>query len=258
MLRGLPTMPILLAALLLRGGLFRGVRTPPPTLTYADQLLVISPGDVASPESAVWLSQVCASLAQRGVRRLLLREPHLSRRQLERLVQSLKPLYPRDGLILHEKCAGAQSVASAHGLGLHLASTSDWRARREKFSGPLGVSAHSEAEAHQAALCGCQWAFLSPVGHPTSKPNDCRPPIGEAAVLRAQRALPELDIMALGGVTPAAAARLAAGGGRGVAVLGGIFRKGHGTTTPEAQAAAAAYLDSLAEVTKHARALHVS
>ena len=117
---------------------------------------------------------------------------------------------------------------------------------------------NSDLEAHQAALCGCQWAFLSPVGHPTSKPNDCRPPIGEAAVLRAQRALPELDIMALGGVTPAAAARLAAGGGRGVAVLGGIFRKGHGTTTPEAQAAAAAYLDSLAEVTKHARALHVS
>ena len=72
-----------------------------------------------------------------------------------------------------------------HGLGLHLASTSDWRTERDRFCGPLGVSAHSELEVKLAAHCGCKWAFLSPVARPTSKPGDTRPPIGEAAVLRA-------------------------------------------------------------------------
>ena len=70
------------------------------------------------------------------------------------------------------------------------------------------MSAHDEAEAALAARCGCQWAFLSPVARPTSKPGDTRPPIGEQAILQAQAALPAIDIVALGGVTPAAAARL--------------------------------------------------
>ena len=102
-------------------------------------------------------------------------------------------------------------------------------------------------EAKLAARCGCQWAFLSPVAHPTSKPGDMRPPIGEAAVLRAQRDLPELDIVALGGVTPASAARLASGGSRGVAVLGGVFRQGHATSPSDACEAASSYLDALAQ-----------
>ena len=176
----------------------------------------------------------------------------LSKRAIEQLVGTLAPLYP--GLILHEECAGARSVASAHGLGLHLAATSDWKKERSKFRGPLGVSAHSEVDAQHAAECGCDWALLSPVAHhPTSsQPGDGRPPIGEAAVLRAQRALPEIDILALGGVTPASAARLAAGGGRGVAVLGGIFWEGHATSAADARDAAAEYIDALEQVYRHA------
>ena len=243
---------IALVALLLRGGgWFRGTPHPRPTLTRADQLLVISPGDVDSPVALAQLTAACAKLAESGVKRLLLREPHISHSQLERLVQSLMPLYPSEGLLVHEKCAGAQAVAAAHNLGLHLASTTDWKARRASFRGRLGVSAHSLEEVQLAASCGCQWAFLSPVAQPTSKPDDARPSIGEAAVLRAQRITPDLDIVALGGITPAAAARLAAGGGRGVAVLGGIFGRGCATAPGEAQDCAAAYLKSVAEVMTH-------
>lgn len=222
----------------------------PPVLTRGDRLLVISPGDVATPESVVHLGDVCTALAHSGVRRLLLREPQISQRQLDRLVLTLLPHYPRDGLLLHEKCPGAPNVAAAHGLGLHLKSTSDWRAQRASFRGPLGVSAHSEAEARLAADCGCQWAFLSPVARPTSKPGDVRPPIGEAAILRAQRSLhDDLDIVALGGITPQTAARLAAGGGRGVAVLGGVFSHGHATSAEQAKENARAYLEALASIT---------
>ena len=110
------------------------------------------------------------------------------------------------------------SIAAARGLGLHLESTSDWKEERKQFRGKLGVSARSESDAQRAAQCGFNWAFLPQWS------------VGEAAVLRAQRALPEIDVIALGGVTPASAARLAAGGGRGVAVLGGIF--GEGSSPP--------------------------
>ena len=242
-------LPIVLAALLLRLPL-RKPTAAPPRLTMADQVLVISPGDAQSAEEAARLADTCAALAKRGVRRLLLREPHLTRRQLERLVHTLRPLYPEYGLFVHEKCAGASTVAAANGLGLHLASTSDWRERRAQFRGPLGVSAHSEEEVEFAAACGCQYAFLSPVSRPTSKPGDARPPIGEAAILRAQRALPELDVVALGGVTPSSAARLASGGGRGVAVLGGVFSGGSATPVEEACMRAAAYLEAVCEVTR--------
>ena len=87
--------------------------------------------------------------------------------------------------------------------------------------------------------------MLRCAARPTSKPGDDRPPLGEAAFLRAQRALPAIDLYALGGVTPASASRLAAGGGRGVAVLGGIFLDGATTSHGDAHAAASAYMDAL-------------
>lgn len=236
-------MPVLLRTQYIRGG----ATSPPPE--FGDLLLVISPGDSASAGEADQLYQTCTALACCGVRRLLLREPHLSRAQIKRLVQLLLPLYPHDGLLIHEKCAGAREIAEAHGLGLHLTSKSDWAAERAAFRGPLGVSAHSNADVLHASECGCQWAFLSPVSRPTSKPGDVRPPIGEAAILCAQRSLPDIDVVALGGVTPAAAARLVVSGGRGVAVLGGIFSSGHSTAPEDACNAATAYLDALRQVT---------
>ena len=178
---------------------------------------------------------------------MLLREPTLSASQVEALVESLLPLYPPGGVVVHEKCANARAIASAHGLGLHLRSTSDWRSERAGWPGQLGVSAHSQEELRLAVDLGMQWAFFSPVARPTSKPGDDRPPIGEEAILDAQERLPQLDIYALGGISPAMASRLAAGGARGIAVLGGLFPAGAATTTVQAEAAARRYLDALGE-----------
>ena len=217
------------------------------TTTTTTKLVVLTPS-VLSTDAAL-LQASCTALAMHRCAphlQLILREPHLSSDEIVRLVEALRPLFPSKGsLAVHEKCADARRIAKEYGLGLHLSSVAAWSAERAEFDGPLGVSAHSEAEACAAAECGVQWAFLSPVAHPTSKPGDVRPPIGEQAVLSAQRALPDIDIVALGGISPESAARLASGGCRAVAVLGGVFRDGPGTQPEVACAAAASFCDAL-------------
>lgn len=220
---------------------------PSTTAGASPQLVVLTPS-VPSAEGVTLLEASCAALATQYAPhlRLVLREPHLSSEEIVRLVKALRPLFPAAGsLAVHEKCADARRIAKEYDLGLHLSSVAAWSDERAAFDGPLGVSAHSEAEVRLAAEYGVQWAFLSPVAHPTSKPGDVRPPIGEEAVLRAQRALPDIDIVALGGISPASAARLVAGGCRAVAVLGGIFRDGPETRPEVACAAAADFCDVL-------------
>ena len=228
---------MLLASLLRRVVLLLTVRD-----AVARELTAITPGAPSSAAAVDELQRACVALAEAGCHRLLVREPSLSAMQVEALVESLVPLYPRGGVVVHEKCANARAIAAARGLGLHLRSTSDWRAERAEWAGPLGVSAHSREELGLAAEVGMEWAFFSPVARPTSKPGDTRPPIGEQAVLDAQEALPKLSIYALGGISPAMAGRLAAGGVCGIAVLGGVFPSGASTSPEQASQAAQEYL----------------
>jgi hypothetical protein len=114
-------------------------------------------------------------------------------------------------------------VAGSLGLGLHLSGSADWEAERRRTNGPLGASAHTAAEVESAAAMGLQWAFLSPVFQPASKPLDTRPHLGEAAIIEAQRASPSLVVHALGGITPMSAGHLSASGVGGICVLGGVW-----------------------------------
>lgn len=122
----------------------------------------------------------------------------------------LDPELAQPGVILHARMPGAEALAAARGLGLHLPGGADVAAVRARFPGPLGYSAHSVAEAHAARAAGADVVFLSPIWAPTSKPG--RPPLGPL----------HLDgLVALGGVTVARVAECR--GAAGVAVLGGIF-----------------------------------
>ena len=215
------------------------------------ELLVISPG-TATASSVEGLRDCCRALAALrsehgdGARlTLLLREPELEYEHIDSIVNDLAPLFGSDGLRLHEKCEGARAIAGAHGLGLHLKSSTDWQSVRTDWSGPLGASAHSLEEAGLADQHGLQWVFLSPVFQPTSKPLDVRPHLGEEYLLHAQRSHPALGIYALGGISPSAARRLAAAGAHGVAVLGGIFQAGVQTTPEQVTVAASEFLDEL-------------
>ena len=118
---------------------------------------------------------------------------------------------------------------------------------RSGWAAPLGASAHSVEELGLAARppAGLEWAFLSPVFQPASKPLDTRPHLGEECLLRAQRTHPSLRVYVLGGIHPSAATRLAAGGAGGIAVLGGVFRDGAATTPEHAADAAREFLGAL-------------
>eukprot|EP00967_Tisochrysis_lutea_P126196 scaffold212969_cov28-Tisochrysis_lutea.AAC.1 len=191
---------------------------PPP----ARGLLVISPGVGQAHMDSLY--RAACALSAVGVRRLLLREPALDAQQVRSLAARLLARYPRDGLLLHEKCAGAREAAGALGLGLHLSGSADWAAERRRTSGPLGVSAHSVNEVMLAAQMGLEWAFLSPVFQPTSKPLDTRPHLGETAIVSAQRACPTIVVHALGGIKPDNAASLTQAGVGGICVLGGVWK----------------------------------
>jgi thiamine-phosphate pyrophosphorylase len=82
----------------------------------------------------------------------------------------------------------------------------------------VGRSCHSRAELDRAAAEGCQWATLSPIFVPTSKPG-YGPALGAGAVAGAP-----LPVWALGGIGPANAGDCLRAGASGEAVMGAILR----------------------------------
>lgn len=181
------------------------------------RLLAISPGTQRQGTDLEWLAE---GLHRAGCRQLLVREPHLDERAVIHLATRLA--YRLPGLILHARMAGAQALATRAGWGLHLSSTANVPAVRAAFPHRLGVSCHSVDQVLAAAAAGADYVLLSPIWRPTSKPADRRRCLGTPA-LRAVRRETLLPVYALGGITPARAAKARDAGATGVAVLGGLF-----------------------------------
>lgn len=99
---------------------------------------------------------------------------------------------------------------SAHGM--HLAS------HQEPVRGWWGRSCHSRVAVERAAAQGAAWATLSPYAVSVSKPA-YGPPLPPTAY--ADHPIP---ILALGGITVAAAAHARVQGAHGVAVMGAVMR----------------------------------
>ena len=142
------------------------------------------------------------------------------------------------GLILHTRTPGALACATALGLGLHMSERSDWVQCRGQFTGVLGASVHSRVSLLKARAAGLDYALLSPVFSPTSKPEDERTPLGLEGLRRALQGL-DLPVYALGGIQSGDVADCLAAGACGVAVLGGLFQDDRGLVR-----AAQDYLDS--------------
>ena len=104
-------------------------------------------------------------------------------------------------VIVHARVPGALALCERHGWGLHLPDV-DLPARlaelRPQVAGLLGASTHSVEGARAALEAGADYAFLSPIWTPGSKPDDTRPTLGPG-VFASLRGLP---VLALGGVTP--------------------------------------------------------
>ncbi len=121
--------------------------------------------------------------------------------------------------------SGDAALAAEIGAdGLHLPADGDVAAARAAL-GPealIGLSAHDLAEAERAAAAGADYVTLSPIFWSQSKPR-YGPALGLKIMAEIARALP-IPLYALGGVTPANAARAIAAGAAGVAVMGEVMR----------------------------------
>lgn len=172
-------------------------------------LLPISTGDPAFD-----LMSAAEGLADAGVSRLILREPHREAAALARLAEALMGRLP--GLIVHARCPGGLELTRALGAGLHLPGG----AARPDFDGLLGRSIHGEPELNQ--LQDADYALLSPVWLPSSKPDDRRPTLGPEgfAALYHRCSKP---LFALGGIHPDRARILRELGVRRLAVQGWLF-----------------------------------
>lgn len=181
-------------------------------------LLAITPG-----EAGLELVSLLEAGARGGLRMVVLREPQRSERALVTLARAVSPLFDHEGaLLLHGKHTNALDIAAHAGWGLHCPAGFDLRVARARIRGPLGASCHDPLELAAACAAGCDYAVLSPIFRPTSKPDDRRAPLGleTLAELAATSGLP---LYALGGVLPRHAATLRDNGAAGMAVLGGLF-----------------------------------
>jgi thiamine monophosphate synthase len=112
-------------------------------------------------------------------------------------------------VIVHQRTVGVQ------GIHVHLASSEDPVAWRPRVPGLLGVSCHGPADLLRAAAAGCDYATLSPIFSPGSKPDDTRDPLGPSALREAP-----LPVLALGGIGPGNVSACLEAGAHGVAGIG--------------------------------------
>lgn len=102
--------------------------------------------------------------------------------------------------------------------GLHLGERAMTAADARRFGLPLGRACHDRAGLLGSAA---DWALLSPVAAPLSKPRTS-PPLTVDGFREATAGL-GLPVYALGGIEPALAAPLRRAGAAGLAVIGAVF-----------------------------------
>ena len=179
------------------------------------RVLAISP-----PRPGPWVAEL-AALRDAGVRGLVLRlvdEP-------QQLGPVLDVGLPSGLVVLVRPCGPDDvDVALAAGLGLHLPAS--WPAPPRHRPSLLGTSCHDRDQLARAAAWGCDYALISPVFPPGSKPDDRRPTLGLSGLARACSAAP-LPVLALGGIGAPNAAACHAAGAHGVAGIGAFFAEGH-------------------------------
>lgn len=187
-------------------------------MTEAPLLVITDRKAAARP-----LIDVVAAALDGGCRWIMVREKDLDATALSALVGEIVGLGERYGarISVNANAAVARSCGAA---GVHLPAGHDVGEARAAF-GPgalIGVSAHSLAEAQNAARAGADYVTISPVFASASKPG-YGPALGLGGLGRivAEVAIPAL---ALGGVTARTAADCLRAGATGVAVMGAVMR----------------------------------
>jgi thiamine-phosphate pyrophosphorylase len=190
----------------------------------------------ASPRPPVEVVEECLGA---GLRAVQLREKDLEVRALLALATPLRELTRHHGarLLINDRADVAMAVA-ADGVQRTHASLPVAALRGITPPGFLiGASAHSTAEASEAAAQGADFVVFGPVYDTPSK-RRYGPPQGLAA-LEAAAAATARPVVAVGGITPARVPEVLATGATGVAVIGAIY------AAPRPGDATKAFLDVL-------------
>jgi thiamine-phosphate pyrophosphorylase len=194
----------------------------PPLLLITDRRIARHP-----------LPDVVAAALEAGCRWIMVREKDLGTADLTDLAgEVVAAARPFGATVLVNGDIAAARASGAGGVHLPQA-VSVSEAREFQETGALvGVSAHSLAEAEQAAADGADYVTLSPVFASVSKPG-YGPAVGLDRLEAAARAL-RIRVIALGGVTPANAGDCMAAGAAGIAVLGTVMQADDPATVTKA------------------------
>jgi thiamine monophosphate synthase len=166
------------------------------------------------------LWQVVFDAIDAGARAVLLREKDLGRVERIMLASAIGArLAPAGGMLL----------VSEDGAHVQVPAT-----------GFAGKACHSVDDLFEAAGWGFDYATLSPVWETPSKPG-YGPALGLDGLAAACAAVPDLPIVALGGVIPGRAAACLDAGAAGVAVMGAIM------TAPDPGAVVRGFLTEMGE-----------
>lgn len=171
------------------------------------------------------LLDVTTSAVRGGARWFLLREKDLPSSERAALARSLANRLPADGgLILASDLELARTVGA---FGVHLAAADPWPdgPALESDEGRLlvGRSCHDLDELREAQERGADYVTLSPVFASRSKP-DYGPSLGLGELARLCDAVPDLPVLALGGISVERVGPCLAAGAAGVAVMGEVMR----------------------------------
>ena len=161
------------------------------------RLIVVTDRGLAASAGHDLLDVVTAAV-DAGARAVLLREKDLPAAERGALADAVAALLPADGLLL------------VSGAGVHVA------------TGLAGKQCHSVDDLQEARDEGFDYATFSPVWATPSKPG-YGPALGLDGLAAGCAAVPELPVVALGGVGPGRAAACLAAGAAGVAVMGAIM-----------------------------------
>jgi thiamine-phosphate pyrophosphorylase len=186
----------------------------PPLLVVTDRALARAAGHD--------LVEVVAAALDGGAREVLLRDRDLPPAERRRLAEELRSVTAAAGAAMH--VAGDAALARAVGAaGVHLAAAEPWPGAAERAGLAVGRSCHTPSELAAALAEGADRATYSPVFATASKPG-YGPALGLEGLGAGCRAVPDLAVLALGGVDTATARACVDAGAAGVAVMGGIMR----------------------------------
>ena len=201
------------------------------------RLLGISPGDHGCGRTLSWIIQ---GAVDGGLRGLVLRDPHLSTVAYVELARRLSPLLG-PGLILHGSHPEAVHIANRAGWGLHMPASMEWAGVRAQVKGWLGASCHNADELARAVEAGVDYAMVSPIFPPISKPGETRQTLGIKGLEELMGGV-EIPIFALGGVDASNVRSLIEVGVHGVGSMGFLFP---GDADADVAADSAAHLTAL-------------